>query len=62
MTAATNVDEPRTEATEVVTAHTNLAGVHLAAGELDKAVKLKGIAVTKGAREAIEKAGGQVEE
>lgn len=30
-------------------------------GELDKAVKLKGIAVTKGAREAIEKAGGSVE-
>lgn len=31
-------------------------------GELDKAVKLKGIAVTKGAREAIEKAGGTIEE
>ena len=31
-------------------------------GELDKAVKLKGIAVTKGAREAIEKAGGSIEE
>ena len=30
-------------------------------GELDKAVKLKGIAVTKGAREVIEKAGGSVE-
>ena len=30
-------------------------------GELDKAVKLKGIAVTKGAREAIEKAGGSIE-
>jgi large subunit ribosomal protein L15 len=30
-------------------------------GELDKAVKLKGIAVTKGAREAIEKAGGKIE-
>ena len=31
-------------------------------GELDKAVKLKGIAVTKGAREVIEKAGGTIEE
>jgi large subunit ribosomal protein L15 len=31
-------------------------------GELEKAVKLKGIAVTKGAREVIEKAGGQIEE
>ena len=31
-------------------------------GELDKAVKLKGIAVTKGAHEAIEKAGGSIEE
>jgi len=31
-------------------------------GELDKAVKLKGIAVTKGARAVIEKAGGKIEE
>ena len=31
-------------------------------GNLDKAVTLKGIAVTKGAREAIEKAGGKIEE
>ena len=30
-------------------------------GELDKAVTLKGITVTKGARAAIEKAGGKVE-
>ncbi|MCH7821450.1 MAG: 50S ribosomal protein L15 [Proteobacteria bacterium] len=30
-------------------------------GEIDKAVKLKGIAVTKGAREAIQKAGGSIE-
>ena len=30
-------------------------------GELDKAVKLKGIKVTKGARAAIEKAGGSIE-
>ncbi len=31
-------------------------------GEIDKAVTLKGIAVTKGAREAIEKAGGKIED
>jgi len=31
-------------------------------GELGKAVSLKGIAVTRGAREAIEKAGGKVED
>ena len=31
-------------------------------GELDKAVKLKGIAVTKGARKVIEKAGGSIED
>ena len=31
-------------------------------GKLDKAVKLKGIAVTKGARAVIEKAGGSIEE
>ena len=31
-------------------------------GELDKAVTVKGLAVTKGAREAIEKSGGKVEE
>jgi len=30
-------------------------------GELDKAVKVKGLAVTKGARAAIEAAGGSVE-
>ena len=31
-------------------------------GEITKAVKLKGVAVTKGAREAIEAAGGSIEE
>ncbi len=31
-------------------------------GKLDKAVKLKGLAVTKGARAAIESAGGSIEE
>jgi large subunit ribosomal protein L15 len=41
----------------------NIARVRVfLSGELGKAVSLKGIAVTKGAREAIEKAGGKVEE
>ena len=31
-------------------------------GTIEKAVKLKGLAVTKGAREAIEKAGGSIED
>jgi len=31
-------------------------------GELNKAVTIKGLVVTKGAREAIEKSGGKVEE
>jgi large subunit ribosomal protein L15 len=41
----------------------NIARVRVfLSGELGRAVSLKGIAVTKGAREAIEKAGGKVEE
>ncbi len=44
----------------LVPAHTEKVKVILS-GKLDKAVKLKGIAVTKGAREAIEKAGGSIE-
>ena len=34
----------------------------MASGEITKAVSLQGIACTKGAKEAIEKAGGKVEE
>jgi len=34
----------------------------MASGKIDKAVNLKGIRVTKGAREAIEAAGGKIEE
>ena len=34
----------------------------IASGTIDKAVKLKGLAVTKGARAAIEAAGGTVED
>jgi len=34
----------------------------MASGKIEKAVNLKGIRVTKGAREAIEAAGGKIEE
>lgn len=34
----------------------------IASGKIEKAVSLKGIAVTKGARAAIESAGGKIEE
>ena len=41
----------------------NIARVRVfLSGELTKPVTVKGLAVTKGAREAIEKAGGKVEE
>ena len=45
----------------VVSALAKTAKVILS-GKLDKAVKLKGIAVTKGARAAIEAAGGSISE
>ncbi len=44
----------------LVPAHAEKVKVILS-GELEKAVKLKGIAVTKGARAAIEKAGGTID-
>ena len=47
-------------AADVVPAITQKAKV-IASGELDKAVQLKGIAVTPGARKAIEDAGGKIE-
>lgn len=31
-------------------------------GEIDRAVTLRGLAITKGARQAVEKAGGKIEE
>ena len=31
-------------------------------GEIDRAVTVRGVGITKGAREAVEKAGGKVEE
>jgi len=44
----------------VVPAGTERAKVVLS-GEIDRAVTLKGVAVTKGARAAIEAAGGKIE-
>jgi len=49
------------KALRLVPAQTSKVKVILS-GEITKAVKLKGIAVTKGARAAIEKAGGSIEE
>jgi large subunit ribosomal protein L15 len=45
----------------IVAQQTTRAKVFLS-GKVTKAVKLKGVSVTKGAREAIEKAGGSIEE
>jgi large subunit ribosomal protein L15 len=45
----------------VVSASVRAAKIYLA-GEIGKAVKLRGVAVTKGARAAIEAAGGSVAE
>jgi large subunit ribosomal protein L15 len=47
-------------AADIVPAITQKAKV-IASGELNKAVQLKGIAVTPGARKAIEAAGGKIE-
>ena len=44
----------------LVPAHVSKVKV-IKSGELDKAVKLRGLAVTKGARAAIEAAGGSIE-
>ena len=48
-------------AADVVPAFTRQAKV-IASGEISKAVTLKGVAVTRGARAAIEAAGGKIEE
>lgn len=45
----------------IVPAQTEVAKV-IRSGEISKAVQLKGVAATKGAREAIEAAGGSVEQ
>ena len=59
--AAEVVDLEALQAADLVQDNVSRARVFLS-GELDKAVTVKGLAVTKGAREAIEKAGGKVED
>ena len=59
--AAEVVDLEALKAADLVKDNVTRARVYLS-GELDKAVTVKGLAVTKGAREAIEKAGGKVED
>ena len=54
------IDLAALKAAQVVAANAESAKVVLS-GKLDKAVHLKGIGVTKGARAAIEAAGGKVE-
>ncbi len=55
------IDLEALKAADLVKQNVTRARVFLS-GELGKAVTVKGLAVTKGAREAIEKAGGKVEE
>lgn len=55
------IDLPALKAANLVRKDVLKAKVFLS-GELNKAVTLKGIAVTKGARAAIEAAGGKIEE
>ena len=58
--AAEIVDLAALKAANVVPAHTEVAKVVLS-GTIEKAVTLKGVGVTKGARAAIEAAGGRIE-
>ena len=55
------IDLAALKAAQIVSVHAERAKVVLS-GELKKAVHLKGIAATKGARAAIESAGGKVED
>jgi large subunit ribosomal protein L15 len=55
------VDLDALKAADLVKSNVTRARVFLS-GELGKAMTVKGLAVTKGAREAIEKAGGKVED
>jgi large subunit ribosomal protein L15 len=55
------VDLDALKAADLVNDNVTRARVFLS-GELDKALTVKGLAVTKGAREAIEKAGGKIED
>ena len=55
------VDLAALKAADLINDNITRARIFLS-GELGKAVTVKGLAVTRGAREAIEKAGGKVEE
>jgi large subunit ribosomal protein L15 len=55
------IDLAALKAAQIVSVHAERAKVVLS-GELKKAVHLKGIGATKGARAAIESAGGKVED
>jgi large subunit ribosomal protein L15 len=55
------IDLQALKAANVVPATTEKAKV-IASGEIDKSVELKGIAVTPGARKAIEAAGGKIQD
>jgi large subunit ribosomal protein L15 len=55
------IDLSALKAADIIGDHVKVAKVFLS-GEITKAVSLKGIKVTKGAREAIESAGGKIEE
>ena len=55
------VDLDALKAADLVKQNVTRARVFLS-GELNKALTVKGLAVTKGAREAIEKAGGKIED
>jgi large subunit ribosomal protein L15 len=55
------IDLAALKAANIVPAHTEVAKVVLS-GSLTKAVTLKGVGATKGARAAIEAAGGKIED
>jgi large subunit ribosomal protein L15 len=58
---ADTIDLDALIASNIVPANTQKAKVILS-GEISKAVQLKGVSVTKGARAAIEAAGGKIED
>ncbi|HLQ12318.1 MAG TPA: 50S ribosomal protein L15 [Steroidobacteraceae bacterium] len=58
--SAAVIDLAALKAAQIVSVHAERAKV-IVSGELKKAIHLKGIGVTKGARAAIEAAGGKVE-
>ncbi|QIT56390.1 50S ribosomal protein L15 [Aquisalimonas sp. 2447] len=59
--AGDTVDLATLKAADVVPAQTRNAKI-IASGSVEKALTIQGVGVTKGAREAIEKAGGTVQD